>query len=449
MAPVRMADSSGPSVLLVVLDTTSAAHLSTYGYTKPTSPHLTDLARRSLLYKRALATASWTLPSHASIFSGLYPSELGFDGTSLYWGAEIGSIAGDLEAAGREAHAISANPMILAYRELQTGFRRVWGVRELTQPLLLGILDRVRHREGFQSRGSRVTDLALDWVDRLSPKRRPWFLFLNYLDPHAPYDPPQHERQQFAPGIDPGSVAADTQEYNSGRLALTPRIRAAMSALYDGEVAAEDAALGRLLKELGARGYNDSNLLVIVTADHGESLGEHGFVGHLLGMPDVVLQVPLLLSGPGIRPGQLEEPVQLNQLRATVRALLALPPIPRIAPPLPPWGPAPSLLIAEHPGPRWYLDELQSFNPHAIPDAWRADWVAVEHDLVKVVFDDRGHGATYDLHSDPTEDHPRPLSAGVELVQAYRDRAATFRTVRSVQPTEGTIQALRQLGYLH
>jgi arylsulfatase A-like enzyme len=293
-----------------------------------------------------------------------------------------------------------------------------------------------------------VTDLALDWLDRLAPRERPWFLFLNYLDPPAPYRPPRRERRVFAPGIDPETVAEDTQEYNAGNLPMTEQVRAAMHGLYDGEIAATDAALGRLLDELERRGYDAGNLLLIVTADHGDALGEHGFVGHLLGLPDTVLHVPLLISGPGVEPGEVAAPVQLVQLRATVRALLGLPPRPDIAPPLPPWGAPLSLLIAEHPEPSWYLQDLRDFNNSANTQAWQGNWVAVERDGLKVVFDDRGRGMTYDLRADPAEQSPRPLADGAALVEAYaawrRDKPPPQATAFS----EDTRRALEAIGYI-
>src|SRR5207245_4820518 len=124
---------------------------------------------------------------------------------------------------------------------------------------------------------------------------------------------------EFAPGVDLAMVADVTGRYGSGRLPLTPDVTAALRAVYDAEVAAMDRALGRLFDQLSRRGYDATNLLVIVTADHGEALGEHGLVGHLRGLPDTELHVPLLIAGPGITPGEVTTPVQTVQLRATVR----------------------------------------------------------------------------------------------------------------------------------
>jgi arylsulfatase A-like enzyme len=296
-----------------------------------------------------------------------------------------------------------------------------------------------------------VTALALDWLDRLSVRKQPWFLFLNYIDPHAPYRPPVREREQFAPGIDPFSVAASTQLYNTGQLALTPQVKHAMSALYDGEVAAADAGLGELLEGLAARGYGDQNLLVVVTSDHGESLGDHGFVGHLLGMPESVLHVPLVLSGLGISPRVVSQPVQPVQLRATLRVILGLPPVPGIASALPPWGEALQLIVSEHRSPRWYVDGLGRWNrTFTTPTEWKTNWVAVERDGVKVVFDDQGQGVAYRLPEDPTESAPLPLTENTALVEAYRKRFRyAARADRSLfELSASDHERLRALGYI-
>jgi arylsulfatase A-like enzyme len=444
----RHVDAAEPSVLLVVLDTTTAAHLSAYGYGSPTSPVLARLARGGMLYRRAVATAPWTLPAHASIFTGRYPSALGFDGADVHPAVATGSIASDLAASGRATAAVSANPIVPAVGALHDGFAGMWAVDRLATPLVVRLLDRHRWLGDFQSRGARVTALALDWIDRLSPRGRPWLLFVNYIDPHAPYRPPRREREAFAPGVDPAAVAADVQLYNAGRLPLTADVTEAMRALYDGEVASMDRALGRLLRGLAARGWDDRNLLVIVTADHGESLGEHGFVGHLLGMPDTVLHVPLVLRGLGVPHGVVESPVQPLQLRATMRTLLGLPSRADIAPALPPWGVAPRLLVAEHPEVRWYLDELRGWNGALDVGGWRGDWTAVEAGGLKAVFDQTGRGVAYDLHADPDERTPKPLTDAATLVRAYAELRHRWHEPAPGVPSEETKRALQAIGYM-
>src|SRR5262249_44134400 len=306
---------------------------------------------------------------------------------------------------------------------------------------------KLRDRSGYRGPGTRVTDLALDWIDRLSPRGQPWFLFLNYTDPHAPYTPPPSLRRAVAPGVDPDRVA-DTRMYNSGGATVTSEAQTAIQNLYDGDVAAMDQAFGRLLRGLHQRGFDSKNLLLIVAADHGENLGEHGLVGHLLGMSDALLHVPLLISGPGVPAGEVATPVQTVQLRATVRALLGLETLPDIAPPLPPWAPAPSLLISQRSEMQWYFDWLHDVKSDADVDPWSGDWVAVERDGLKVVFDNRGRGATYDLRTDPGEDDPRPLNEGAALIQKYREWEETSAEVQPAYVSAPPPRSLRALPYI-
>ncbi len=141
-----LAASQTPSVLLVVFDTTAAGHVSAYGYSRPTTPNLAGLARRGLVYERAVSAAPWTLPSHGAIFSGRYPSELGFREDGFDPRVASGSIAGDLAASGRPGCAISANPWISESHTLGRDFGAVWDVVHLIKSFPLRVLDRVRHR---------------------------------------------------------------------------------------------------------------------------------------------------------------------------------------------------------------------------------------------------------------------------------------------------------------
>src|SRR5262249_10436381 len=250
---------------------------------------------------------------------------------------------------------------------LGVGFGAMWDVTHLIDPFVVRIINKLREHWGYKGSGKRVTDLALDWIDRLSPRDQPWLLFVNFMDPHAPYTPPPSKQRAFAPGIDADRVA-EARMYNSGRVTFTSEDRAAAQNLYDGEIAEMDQAFWQLLGGLRHRGYDSKNLLLIVTADHGENLGENGLVGHLLGMSDALLHVPLLVSGPGVPSGEVTTPVQTVQLRATLRTLLGLETLPDIAPPLPPWGPAPSLLISERSEMQWYFGWLRKVKAGADVD---------------------------------------------------------------------------------
>lgn len=445
-----------PDVLLIVLDTAAASHLSLYGYQRPTTPVLTALARESLVYQRAVSPAPWTLPAHASIFSGRYPSELGFDGggfrPTTASGSDLAdSIAADALDDGRVADAISANPLIPRVARLRAGFDHAWSVRRLRDSVPKAALDRMlhHHNAGMQSHGQEVTTLALDWIDRLAPRDRPWLLFLNYLDPHNPYRPPARYAAKLAPGVDPDSVPDDTEDINAGNVALTRRLRDNITALYDAEIGAMDAALGALLDGLRARGYRRDDLLLIVTADHGEELGAHGFVGHLLGMTDDILHVPLLVAGPAVSPGTYSAPVQTVQLRATIERLANLPSQPGIAPALPPWGSALTLIVSEHAEPRWYLEEsLPRRNPSVDVSAWRGGRIAVERDGRKAILDADGKGVLYNLEEDPHEMRPLSISAHDPLVAAYLAWQRRMPSRAQGPLPAKTREALEASGYL-
>jgi arylsulfatase A-like enzyme len=437
-----------PSVLLVVLDTTAAGHLGAWGYARPTSPHLDRLAAASMHYARAVSPAPWTAPAHGSIFTGLYPSELGFEGDGFTTRPD-GALASDLAATGRPAHAISANPWIPRLGMLRQGFERAWDVDDLVTPFPRKIADKMHGLWGYRGSGERVTTLALDWLDRLAPRDRPWFLFLNYLDPHAPYTPPAAEYARFAtqPGPPP-AVDDDTRPYNDRRLPLTPEVMTTIRDLYDAEIATMDAAFARLMDELARRGWDASNLLVVVTADHGESLGRHGFLGHLLAMTDDVLHVPLLVHGPGVAAGTVTAPVQTTQIRATVLGLLGAPVPAGIAAALPPWGTAPELIISERAPIAWYMEQLLAENHHLDVAPWEGSWVAVEQGSLKTVFDDRGRTSTFDLRTDPGETTPLPAADGAPLVAAYRRWQEATALTRARVPNATTAESLRALGYL-
>jgi arylsulfatase A-like enzyme len=440
---------AGTNVLMIVLDTTAVGHLSAYGYALPTTPNLDILARQSLVYERAVSAAPWTIPSHAAIFTGKFPSALGFrEAWFAIDPAAAGSVAADLARSGYSAVAISANPWLTSVELLRSGFERAWDVMHLIESLPLKLLDHLREHWGYLGPGMRVTELAFDWLDRIASRQKPWFLFLNYLDPHTPYSPPETERRLFAPGVSPRDVDEDIRRYNTHVAPLTEEIQREMRGLYDGEIAAMDHAVGVLLTGLAARGYDHSNLLVIVTADHGESLGEQGVVGHLLTMSDSVLRVPLIVSGPGVHPGRVDVPVQTIQLRATIQKLLALQPTADISPALPPWGEAPALLVSERSEFTWYFKLLREVKPDVDIEFWRGDFVAIERGGRKIILNDHAEPRAYDLKRDPTEAAPEPVSADDPLIYAYRESNMANAMAASPALDPDKRERLRTLGYI-
>jgi arylsulfatase A-like enzyme len=301
-----------PDVVIVTLDTTRVDHLSSYGYERETSPSLDRIADESVTYTRAWSTSSWTLPAHASLFTGLYPSSHGahFDlegRTGLgelragSLGEEFETLAERLTAQGYTSAAFVSGPWLLPSLGLLQGFRHV-------DAKLTGVEGR---------RAESVTDAALEWLSR-TPPNEPLFLFVNYFDPHEPYDPP--------PGFDEFGRARDEfsrkdwwVEAMAGRAPLTPAERQILIDRYDGEIRAMDRQLGRLFEAVKGRPGGERSL-IIVTADHGESFGEGGQWVHNTCLCEEQVRVPLVIRYPDRRgAGSVDDaPVQLVDVFAIV-----------------------------------------------------------------------------------------------------------------------------------
>jgi choline-sulfatase len=268
--------SSRSNVLLVTIDTLRADHVGSYGYREASTPTIDALARRGVRFETAVAHAPLTGPSHASILTGQTPLGHGFRNNSgfiLAPGAK--TVAQDFRTAGYHTGGfVSGFPL-----DRRFGFDR--GFETYDDRLPRG---NDRRRTPYVERfADATTDAVLRWLAAASPpgapKPAPWFLWVHYYDPHAPYEPP----------------AAD----------LADRYR---QSPYDGEIAFVDRQLGRLLQTLDVRGET-SRTIVLVTADHGESLGEHGEGTHGIFLYDATLRVPWIMAGPQIAAGRVSRTV--------------------------------------------------------------------------------------------------------------------------------------------
>ncbi|MFN2401818.1 MAG: sulfatase [Candidatus Binatia bacterium] len=317
----------GANVLLIVVDTLRADHLGCYGYAKPTSPRLDALALRATRFDGARATSSWTLPSVASLLTGLYPAVHGAERSDSVLPDGLGTLATDLDAAGYETAAFSANPAFVTPRQgLAHGFERFDVLRGAEAEK--GTPGAVPADASFRSwvleaNAETVTSAALDWLGARNEASRPFLLYLHYFDPHAAYTPPEEYARRF--GVEPGERLAGEEQWRHLLADEAPDadVMKVLVSLYDAEIAATDAAVGRLLDGLPAP-LRESTI-VVVTSDHGEEFGDHGGVQHGRTLHDELLRVPLLIAGPQIPAGKVvTTPVSLAGLRATLADLLAV-----------------------------------------------------------------------------------------------------------------------------
>jgi arylsulfatase A-like enzyme len=353
MTALPPAPAGARNVLLIVWDTVRFGNLSLNGYERPTSPNLERLAGRGVRFDLAFATSSWTLPSHASLFTGRWPHELGVDWMSPLHD-DVPTLAEYLAAHGYDTAGFAAN---LDYCNRQTGLARGFAHYEdfpinfyetFSRYVALGhrleisdwactlglLLEKFsgrsyewlipRSRE--HAKDAAAVDRAfLGWLSRRQGRRRPFFAFLNYNDAHSPYEVPDRSIPGF--GLRPASSrdrrillgwhTADKAklEYHDVRMAID---------VYDDCIAYLDRRLGMLLQELGRRGVLDDTL-VLVTADHGEHLGDHLLFFHGCSLYRQLVQVPLVIVDPrGVAGRVVAEPVSLRDVPATVVDLLGL-----------------------------------------------------------------------------------------------------------------------------
>jgi len=294
-----------PSLLLVVFDTTRYDHTSLAGYARDTTPRLAALAREGARFDLAYAPTSTTGPSHATLFTGLSPLRHGVAKNGVPLDASFETLAETLAAAGWRTAGFASSFVVSRRFGFDQGFATYDDRFErATSTFTEAFWEGERVLEPFDRRAGATTDRALSWLEG-NAGRGPLFAFVHYFDPHAPYVPPDGYAGRFAPAGADG-LARDV-------------------ARYDEEIAFADAELGRLLDALERLGLA-SNTIVVVTADHGEGLMDHGHLEHGVHIYEEQVRVPLVVRWPGrVAARRVGEPVELADVRPTVLALLGLP----------------------------------------------------------------------------------------------------------------------------
>jgi arylsulfatase A-like enzyme len=352
-----MPSVEAPSVLLIVLDTVRADHMSLYGYPRPTTPFLERLAKKGVRFDGARSTAPWTLPSHASIFTGRLPHEL-----DVKWLAPLGrnvlTLAEYLGSVGYATAGFVANTLYCSYATgLNRGFThyedydleplgalRMARLVDLTLKTIATIgqklvesaaafpfrdvlFDTVRRLTVADKKDAGLVNREfLDWLSSRTEPERPFFAFLNYFDTHTRYLLPPGSVYRF--GREP-RTRAEIRLFERWPEIDKPKLphsyRNLIVDCYDSCLAYLDERLGELFQELQSRGVLDRTL-VIVTADHGEGLGEHELYDHGESLYRTELGVPLLIVMPTNKQhkGIVREMVSLRNLAATVTDLVGL-----------------------------------------------------------------------------------------------------------------------------
>ena len=285
--PSAAAPAERPNLVLYVVDTLRADHLGCYGYGRPTSPRLDEFARESVRFAEARAQSSWTKPAMATILTGLHPVTHGAERRNQGIASEARTLAERLSAAGYDTAMFTTNPTVVEKFGFGRGFDRFEYVHQLQGRKRRSVDSAAMHRA------------AAAWLDGRAAPERPFFLVVHTLDPHDPYRPQEPYRSRFAPGVDVAAACCFRGERLEALSAEQAVIRRRDSlALYDGEIAQNDASFGRLVDDLRARGLLDRSA-VVFTSDHGEEFHEHGGWRHAESLFEEVLRVPLVVRLPG------------------------------------------------------------------------------------------------------------------------------------------------------
>jgi arylsulfatase A-like enzyme len=342
-----------PDILFLVLDTQRRDRLSCYGYDKPVSPYLDAFAETATRFTQAVAAAQWTIPSHASMFTGLYPSAHQVLQSYSVLPVAIPTLAERLSAGGYYTAGFCNNPLVgvinnglrrgffsflnysglLTSRPNQAGVSSNWmgRYRQSFKRLLAGALNQVQDSFArsdallslsfsplmvpiwqtalsFKGNTSKsLNDAAKLLIDRPGLNAdQPVFAFINLMGTHMPYHPSRATVEQFAPHVLRDKAAQRYLRHFNGDVygwlaplagALDEQQKMTLDGMYDAEVASQDAQLGEFLATLKASGRLDQTL-VIVCSDHGEHLGEKELIGHSLSLYNELVQVPLLIRDP-------------------------------------------------------------------------------------------------------------------------------------------------------
>ncbi len=416
--------SKPPNVLFISMDTTRADHMSCYGYARKTTPALDALAESSLFFKRAVSTSSWTLPAHASMFTGKFVTSHGarkyeegavtldeaLDSKGTFNRYRANTIRQDetllaeiLKGAGYETGAVIAGPWLKKVFGLHRGFDFHDDELEFTDKRI----------------GMEVTGRGLRWLESVGEK--PFFLFLNYFDPHTPYRLPN----QFKPVFD-GTPNPGLHEHDQ--------------IIYDHEILFMDWCIGILFDNMKKLGLFD-NTLIVAIGDHGELFGDHGRIGHGQFLYQGDIHVPLMVRYPQgeIAPAVRDEFVQPIDLMPLILDRLNLP--------LPSGAQGSPLEMISHP----ILAEVYPLEA----DSPAGHWQALIDNGLKLLFNTKGSHELYDLIQDPREEHNLAASNPDKLHEMIAKLLTHLENLprpegspAPIEIDDATLQELESMGYL-
>lgn len=410
-------------VYIIALDTVRRDQLTPYAPSLTTTPALGQLSRASIRFDQAISTSSWTVASHATLFTGRYPSDsLGY--SSRVEPGEL-TLADRFAAAGYRTFGVSGGP----YTDPR------WGLHQGFDEYVVS---------GDRENARQATTRATKWLEGAGDG--PVFMFLNYFNAHEPLELSREVQQ--ASGVESGVSTAEWHALDAGRLPLTEGARKRLLRAYRAELTEVDRQVGNLIRTLKALGRWERSL-VVVWSDHGQLLGERDTVGHAFTLDEELIHVPLLIKPPdgaAVRPGVYPWLFQNDDLFVLCQALAGLH--------TPDGAAMVSDLRTQRPVRKYAFAKIH----HApLPELvaarrWRSETLwAVRSDTLKIVRDREGRLYSYELDGPEerlvSKTPASTLLAALDRFVQMSQRPDSLRTVGALSPEER--ERLRALGYMH
>ncbi len=311
-----------PNVVFIVLDTVRADHLSCYGYRRETTPKIDAFAAGARVYKNALSPSCFTGPTHASFFTGLSCSAHGTSSVHPTLDSRFETLAEQLQAKGYQTVGLASNGMLNRRFGFDRGFQTYWCFDAAKDCVHDG-----------RDRNSIVTAMhgqLAKWLTEKYDARKPFFLFLNYIEAHQQYRPPREQLRFASTGIwdrwQEKNQAQLSYEYMlTGADSLSSTDIAEMESLYDDAIGYNDRKVGEVLEFLKATGLEE-NTLVIIAADHGEHFGERHLLSHQYSLYEPLVRVPLIVRyADHFKAGEEDRLVQSHDVYPTILELAGVP----------------------------------------------------------------------------------------------------------------------------
>jgi arylsulfatase A-like enzyme len=463
-----------PNILLITLDTVRADHLSLYGYGRPTTPNLVQFAKESVRYTNAFSASDVTLSTHASLFTGLYAIrhgahyQKGFSGGKPLSQEHV-TLAEGLRGHGYQTAAVVANPGFLSDgfglaqgfvyydQRVPTPFlgrtNREYSFRSIIRKMLLHF-SVPRNYDQITRRAGEINESAFKQLDRLRQGNRPFFLFLNYMDAHWPYIPPEPFHVRY-PGID---ESFGLEEYftllnnvvHKGVRVTDPQRKHLLSQ-YDGAITYLDSELGKLFTKLREMHLLD-NTLIVITADHGEAFGARNLMEHGVSVYQDQVHVPWLIRYPGgsgsdrnaSRGLTVKDPISSVDLLPTVLEFAGMPPMKNLD--------GISLLHSSGTN-RFIYCESYPRGSLLTEERFRRTERAVVHGRWKLITSTVGKHELYDLTSDAAESqslYSQQEGLYRQMLQNLKRwvQKGEIAAKAGERPDRQTMEMLKSLGYV-